>query len=167
MSETKEIKNFQTAGQSFDTLQLSRKNSANLGEKVDGYVIRISNKIDAKDISRSFRDLHARGEQSKYILILPQNTEYEKGMISIDDDLIKKRITSQLGNSILAVQYFNPNQDTVSITLSDLPRKRLYTSIATLSIDQSVLTENQQKVLTLYTKTSPRSNQTVAGLQNL
>ena len=87
-------------------------------------------------------------------------------MIMIDDT-IKSRITSQLGSSILAVEYFSPSQDKISVTLKELPRKWLYTSLATLTIDQTQLSSSQQKVLTLYRKTSPRSNQTVAGLQNL
>jgi len=68
----------------------------------------------------------------------------------------------------LAVEYFNPDQSKISVTLKDLPRKRLYTNLATLTITQEdLLNDNQRKTLTLYKKTSPRSNQTVAGMQNL
>ncbi len=65
------------------------------------------------------------------------------------------------------MEYFNPDQDKISVTLKDLPRKRLYTNLATLTITQGDLSNSQQKTLTLYKKTSPRSNQTVAGMQNL
>jgi hypothetical protein len=71
----------------------------------------------------------------------------------------------QLGENILAIEYYDPTQDTLQLTLKDLERKWLYTSIATLSITQEDLNKNQQKTLTLYKKTSPRSNQTVAGMQ--
>lgn len=162
----KEPKNFKTDGQSFDNLQLSWKNSQKLGEAVDGYLIKVSNKIDEKDISSSFRDFLRRGDKAKYIIALPQGTDYEKSMLMIDGTT-KSRITSQLGSSILAVEYFSPGQDKISVTLKELPRKWLYTSVATLTIDQQELTSSQQKTLTLYKKTSPRSNQTVAGLQNL
>ncbi len=48
-----------------------------------------------------------------------------------------------------------------------MPRKRLYANIASLTISQEDLTANQRERFTLYKKTSPRSNQTVAGVQNL
>jgi hypothetical protein len=56
VDKNKEPKNFKTDGQTFDTLQLSWKNSKLLGEPVDGYVIKVSNKIDDKDTPSSFRD---------------------------------------------------------------------------------------------------------------
>ena len=167
--KNKEAKNFKTDGQSFDTLQLSWKNSKNLGEPVDGYVIKVSNKIDDKDTPSSSRlqNILWMGERPKYIVVLPKDTDYTKWLLTIDDNLIKKRISDQLWNSILAVEYFNPDQDKISVTLKDLPRKRLYTNLATLTITQGDLSNSQQKTLTLYKKTSPRSNQTVAGMQNL
>jgi len=67
----------------------------------------------------------------------------------------------------LAVEYYTPGQSTLRITLKDLPRKWLYTNIATLTNTSKELSKKQQEVLTLYTKTSPRSNQTVAGMQIL
>ena len=51
-----EVKNFKTVGQSFDTLQLSWKNSGILGEQADGYIIKLNTKIDDKDTPSSFRD---------------------------------------------------------------------------------------------------------------
>jgi len=67
----------------------------------------------------------------------------------------------------LAVEYYDPEMKKINVTLKNLPRKRLYTSLATLTITQEDLNLSQQKTLTLYKKTSPRSNQTVAGMQNL
>ena len=87
--------------------------------------------------------------------------------MTIDDDTEKTPINLEIGDKILAVDYYDPDQEQISITLQDLPRKRLYTSLATLTISQDELTSSQQKSFTLYKKTSPRSNQTVAGLQNL
>jgi uncharacterized protein involved in tellurium resistance len=88
-------------------------------------------------------------------------------MITVDENMVKKRIISQLDNSILEIEYYNPEQSQINVTFKNLPRKRLYASIATLTNTSEELTINQQKTLTLYTKTSPRSNQTVAGMQNL
>ncbi len=56
VDKNKEPKAFKTDGQSFDTLQISRKNSKTLGETVDGYIIKVSDKIDEKDTPSSFRD---------------------------------------------------------------------------------------------------------------
>lgn len=56
IEKNKEVKNLKTEGQTFDALQLSWKNSKVLGETVDGYLIKVSNKIDNKDMPSSFRD---------------------------------------------------------------------------------------------------------------
>jgi hypothetical protein len=56
IDKNKEVKNFKTDGQSFDNLQLSWQNSKKMGEVVDGYLIKVSTKIDDKDTSSSFRD---------------------------------------------------------------------------------------------------------------
>lgn len=88
-------------------------------------------------------------------------------MLTIDETMVKKPIYLELGDRILAVEYYDPSQEKITITLKELPRKRLYTSLATLTIHQEELSNAQQRSLTLYKKTSPRSNQTVAGLQNL
>ena len=62
--------------------------------------------------------------------------------------------------NILSVQRYQPDTDTVNVVLQDLPRKWLYAKIASLS------TTPQGKFV-YYTKSSPRSNQTVGGVQNL
>jgi hypothetical protein len=57
IDKNNEPKNFKTQGQTFDTLQLSRKNSKILGEPIDGYIIKVSNKVDDKDTPSSFRNI--------------------------------------------------------------------------------------------------------------
>jgi hypothetical protein len=57
VDKNKEPKNFRTDGQTFDTLQLSWTNSKYLGESADGYIIKVSNKIDNKDTPNSFRNI--------------------------------------------------------------------------------------------------------------
>lgn len=80
---------------------------------------------------------------------------------------MKKPINLQLGENVLAVEYYQPDQDKITVTLKNLPRKRLYTSIATLSDTPQDLSNSQQQNFTLYKKSSAWSNQTVAGMQNL
>lgn len=153
-------------GQTSDTLQLSWKNSKKLGEEVDGYIIKLTKKIDDKDTPSSFRDIFG-GNKTKYIVLLPENTDYAKSLITIDSDTVKKPIKLELGDSILAVEYYKAGQDKLTVTLKDLPRERLYSNIAALTITQEELTSSQRESFTLYKKSSPRSNQTVAGVQNL
>lgn len=167
IDKNKEPKNFRTEGQTFDTLQLSRKNSKTLGEPVDGYIIKVSNKVDDRDTPSSFRDFLWMGEKPKYIVVLPKDIDYKKWLITVDENLVKKPINLELGENILAVEYYDQEQTKINVTLKDLPRKWLYTNLATLSINQEDLSNGQQKEFTLYKKTSPRSNQTVAGMQNL
>ncbi len=88
-------------------------------------------------------------------------------MLTIDGNTVKKPINLELGDSILAVEHFNPGQEKINVSLKDLPRQRLYLQLATLTITQEELNSNQQTSFTLYKKSSPRSNQTVAGTQNL
>ena len=78
VDKNKETKNFKTEGQSFDNLQLSRQNSATLGETVDGYLLKVSNKIDNKDTSSSFWDFLGNTEKAKYIVVLPNGTDYKR-----------------------------------------------------------------------------------------
>ncbi len=167
IDKNKEVKKFTTKGQTFDTLQMSWKNSKWLGESVDGYIIKITKKIDQNDIPRSFWDILGNRKKEQYVVLLPKNTEYEKWLLTIDKDMVKKPINLEIGDSILAVEYYDPEQDTISVSLKELPREWLYTSIASLIINQDDLTSSQQKRFTLYKKASPRSNQTVAGMQNL
>lgn len=163
VDKNKEPKNFATEWQTFDNLQLSRQNSKIWGESVDGYIIKLSNKIDDKDTPSSFRDFLWMGEKPKYILVLPKDTDYKKWIITIDENFVKRSINLQLGQNILAIEYYDPELAKTSIKFKDLPRKWLYTNIATLTIDP----KESNSDITLYKKTSPRSNQTVAGMQNL
>lgn len=167
IDQNKEAKNFKTEGQTFDNLQLSRENSTSRGEIVDGYIIKVSDKIDDKDTPNSFRDFLSTREKPKYIIVLPKESDYKKWLITIDENLVKKSINLQLGEKILAVEYYDPAQTKIQVVMKDLPRKWLYTSLATLTINQEDLNANQRNSLILYKKTSPRSNQTVAGMQNL
>jgi hypothetical protein len=96
VDQNKEPKNFKTEGQTFDNLQLSWKNNATLGEPVNGYIIKVSNKIDDKDTPSSFWDIFSTTPKPKYIIVLPKDTDYTGGMITIDENLVKKRIISQL-----------------------------------------------------------------------
>lgn len=78
MDKNQEVKNFKTDGQTFDHLQMSWKNNITLGDKADGYVLKISTKIDTKDTPKSFWDFLLPGEKPQYVIVLPQGTDYKK-----------------------------------------------------------------------------------------
>lgn len=78
VDKNKEVKNMKTDGQTFDSLKISRTNSKTKGEDTDGYIIKVSDKIDEKDTPSSFRDIFTTKAKPKYILLLPENTEYTK-----------------------------------------------------------------------------------------
>jgi len=169
VENNKEVKNFKTEWQTFDTLQLSRKNSTSLGEQADGYIIKVSKNVDNKDNwgNSRFQNLLWIEKKQKYILVLPQDTDYKKWLLTIDESFEKNPINLELGDSILAVEYYDPGEENISLTFKELPREWLYINIAALTIRQDELTNSQKKSFTLYKKTSPRSNQTVAGMQNI
>ena len=74
-----EVKNFKTEGQNFDSVQLTRKNSAVLGEAIDGYVIKIDYQVNGFfEKIKTFNFFGTETTPTKYILILPTGTEYEK-----------------------------------------------------------------------------------------
>ena len=100
-------------------------------------------------------------------MVLPNDTDYTKALLTIDNTMVKRPINIALGDSILAVEYYDPQKDKIEIILKDLPRKWLYTSIATLRNTPENLSSSQRQTFTLYKKSSSRSNQTVAGMQNI
>lgn len=162
-----EVKNFKTQGQSFDSLQLTRKNSVALGENISGYIIKFTYKVDTFfDKVRTFNFFGTDVTEEKYIVILPQDTSYATGLLSVET-IQKKPFKALLTGTVLAIKYFDPTQDTISVTVNDMPRKRLYAQIGSLDQDPSQLTIAQRKSFALYVQGSPWSNQIVAGNQLL
>jgi len=50
---------------------------------------------------------------------------------------------------VRSVQYFDPGQDSLSISINDVPSKWMYAQIAPLKSDPSQLSYTQRKTLTL------------------
>lgn len=162
-----EVKNFKTQGQSFDSLQLTRKNSISLGENISGYVIKLSYKVDNFfEKIRTFNFFGNETTPTTYIVLLPTGTPYATGLLSVES-INKKPIKALLTGEVWAVKYFDVDQDNVSISINDVPSKWMYAEIASLRQDQSQLSNAQRKSLSLFVQWSPRSNQIVAGKQIL
>lgn len=81
--------------------------------------------------------------------------------------MTKRPVNLELDDNILGIEYYDPGQRDITVVFKDLPRERIYINIAGLSIAQDELTARQRETLTLYKKSTPRSNQTVAGMQNM
>lgn len=103
---------------------------------------------------------------TKYIIVLPQGSNYATGLVTIDN-INKKPLKALLTGTVLAINYFDPNQDSVSVNITDMPRKRLYAEIASLDQDPSQLSNTQRDSFALFVQGSPWSNQIVAGNQLL
>ncbi len=100
-------------------------------------------------------------------MALPRDTDYKKALLTIDRNMTKRPVNLELDDSILGIEYYDPGQTEITLAFKDLPREWIYINIAGLSITQDELTARQRETLTLYKKSTPRSNQTVAGMQNL
>ena len=164
---TSEVKNFETIGQTFDSIQFSRANNASRGEAVSGYVIKYSHDIHTfREKIQTFSFFGRNTTDIKYILVLPNETSYTTGLLSVGD-ISKKPITKLLTGTVLAVKYYDPSQDIISISVQELPRQRQYAQIATLINNPDGLSSSQKDNFSLYIPASPRSNQIVAGNQLL
>lgn len=163
----REVKNFKTEGQSFDTLQMTRKNSMSMGENISWYIIKIN--YDVENFFQKFKTFNFFGTETtptKYILVLPTDTNYATGLLSIER-IYKKAIKALLTGEVWAVKYFDPGDERISISMTDVPSKWMYAQIAPLRQDPSQLTNAQNRTLALFTQWWPWSNQIVAGKQVL
>jgi hypothetical protein len=107
--QNQEVKNFETQGQTFDTLQLGWKNSISLGDNVDGYIIKFTHKIDNFfDRVQTYSFFGNLTTDTSYILVLPNGTTYDTGILRVEN--VNKKITSLMTGTILAVKYFDPAQ---------------------------------------------------------
>lgn len=94
------------------------------------------------------------------MLILPQGTQ--TAGLFISDDLLggQKRVSDMIQDrSILEIQYYQPEQETIELVLTDLARQWNYLSVAKLS------RKNINRNGVLLEKISPRSHQEAAGVQ--
>ncbi len=73
-------------GQSFDTLQLAWENNGSLGENVSGYIIKFTHKVNNfLDKIQTFNFFGRSTMDTKYIIVLPNDTPYKTGLLSVDD----------------------------------------------------------------------------------
>ncbi len=139
--DTREIKNFELLGQSFDTLSFARRNT----NQSSGFIMRMSNSVDAF--------LEKTEAQPNYVLFLPEGTATTQEKLQVGNSTFK--IQDQVGKNISEILFYNPADSELSFTIQNIPRNRKYLQIA------GIKKENEM----LYTINSPRSNQIVWGRQ--
>lgn len=140
---------FNVAGQSFDTITLGWDNNSAVG-----YVVQLTDKVH-------HRFSHALNRSNtKYVLVLASGTNLD-GLFLYDELLGgQKRVSDLINNgSVLRVTYFDSNDDTIGLTLTDLPRAWQYLSVAKLG------SRSLGRTATLLEKNSARSHQEAAGIQ--
>jgi len=115
-------------------------------------VIKISYKVN--DFFEKFKTFNFFGTETtptKYILILPNGTPYNTGLLSVER-IQKKPIKALLSGDVRAVKYFDPTQEKISINITDVPSKWMYAEIAPLKQDPTQLTLAQRKSFALFTQ---------------
>lgn len=142
--ENDEVKNFKIEGQNFDTLSFSWTHNKN--NPIDGYLMRISERIDGL---LEKNDL----DNVKYILFLPDETKIQTDSLSLNKE--KEQIEKLLEKGeIYEILYYNPAKEKLQFNLHEVPRKWQYLQITSLKLkDQN------------YRPNAPRSNQLVGGRQ--
>jgi hypothetical protein len=150
-----EVKNFKMWWQTFETISFSRLNSLFMWDNPDWYLIKINQRIDTfHDKDQIIDSFNKDKINKKYILMLPIWFEYTWTKIRLEEWTY--RTEKLLTWTINQIIYFNPANETINAVLNSLPRNREYTKIATLKLENQILFIN-----------SPRSNQTVGGIQIL
>ena len=123
----------------------------------DGYLVALNDTVSTKYD-------HLLGKAgTKYALVLASGTNID-GLFLSSDPLNQKRVSDLIGNkTIVQVNYYDPSDMSVNLTLTNIPRQRRYLSVAKLS--RKSLGVFKKGVL--LEKASPRSRQEVAGKQFL
>ena len=167
-----EVKNFKMQWQDFESISFGWMNSSLMGDKPDGYLIKLNQRVDTfndKNESSEY-ELDDEDFNRKYVLVLPNWTD-TWWLINLIGENNRRPIQSLItGNTndagtIIEVKFYDPSQEKINITLQEIPRTRQYAQITTLTKHQEKLPASQRERLWLYEITSTRSNQIVAGRQ--
>lgn len=145
---------FAVEGQSYDTLSLSWDN-----EKSDGYLVQLAEKVNTRHDHLS---VIGNGNETnvRYALLLSSETNMDGLFINTELLGAQKRVSDLVNNgTIVEVEYYDPVDEALGLTLHDLSRDWHYVSVAKLS------RKSINRSGTLLEKASPWSHQEVGGTQ--
>ena len=144
--EISEIKNFKLNGQSYESIAFSRDNADG---NISWYIMRLVERVDWFWEKNSKNNI-------KFILFLPNELEGETNNLKIrlPWETSPVNISSLIWSKIYSIKYYNSADDSLRVSLWEVPRRREYVQIASLKLDNTV-----------YLKNSPWSNQLVWGRQ--
>ncbi len=173
-----EVKNFVVTAQDFDSVQFAWTSHTSLWYTPDAYLVKLNQRIDTFTDKDSLFDLIGKWAQDllwkSYVLFLPKNTNYTGSFVNISekaytlfgDSFENQHLITDLlpggaySGSLLAVKYYDPEQETITSSLSEIPRHRQYAKIVGLKNIGNVDAQN-------YVVASPWSNQIVVWRQLL
>lgn len=154
-----EVKNFNVAGQNFDSITYKWNNSLKQNDDVDWYLIKIKLRADlnhTKDQTAVFLDPDQ--QEVQYILMLPDEVSTTWAKILVPWDLSLAPVSQYLTWTIARVGHYLQENDIVTYAMTEVPRKRYYAEIISL---QNIWSDEAP----VYYKHSPWSNQILWGQQ--
>ena len=157
VDSNREVKNFKYVWQTFDTIKVSWLNSYYFGDNVDWYLVKLIHRVDQFNDKEPL--LHQWNNEElfdkKYILVLPKWSEFTWINIELEEWItgsIEQLIWTW--NTIFSLSYYNKTDDTINLTITDIPRNWQYSEIYTLNFINNT-----------YMLSSSSSNQVVAWPQ--
>ena len=171
-----EVKNFSVKAQNFDYVQFSWTTSKALWYEPAAYLVKLNHRIDTFTDKDKLFDLWLNQDllHKSFVLFLPKWTDYSKAILNVWEkwysadgrvfnqaNLVRQFLSGGAYSwAILAVKYYDPDQETISTSLSEIPRNRQYAEISAL---KNIGSTDAQK----YVLWSPWSNQIVIWRQLL
>jgi len=131
--ENREVKNFKYAWSDFDSISISRTNSAKLWDDAVWYLVKLIHRVDLFDdkeqiVNNSNRDTFDK----KYIIVLPKWSQVEDMEIKLEDG----RLVDVESDEIFNIQYFNELSDTINLAIWEIPRNWQYAEVYTLDLNE-------------------------------
>lgn len=157
----REVKNFRMQWQSFDDISLSWTLNDIMGDTVDGYIVQLNHRVDTHhDKYGPLSFISSALIDRAYVLVIPEDT-----VLDDNDRIILPYGTNPVAintllntEEVVDIMYYDPNEEDISITLVELSRKWKYAQVAAL------YNRGNENTM-IFERSSPRSNQIVAGMQ--
>lgn len=142
--ENSEVKNFKLKWQTYESISFSRDNDHYAN--TSWYLMRLVEHVEW------FREKTVAAKNTtKYILLLPNEMEWELKGLQLQ---VQWNTIPLSSDKLYAIKYYNSDDDSLQVTLWEVPRKWEYAQITTVKLNNRVFQQN-----------APWSNQLVWGRQ--